>query len=142
MKPYDSEYGDYPIIVELHSQRTDNGLFVDIFRYTNEICGEYPLLDWGLRNSLPTITGNDYYIRFVTAPISWIKNEQQPVVVEGIYGAPHYVGAIGYSYNQWLSLKYNMRLFVTDNGYFTAKYNNYPFWSILGGLNYAWVEND
>ena len=142
MKPYTNEIGLYPTIVQTHSLDTDNGLFFDIFHYCDEVCGEYPLLDWGLRACLPSITNNDYYIRFITAPITWLRDVDQPVVVEGVYGAPHYVGAIGYAYNQWLFIKYDMRLFVTDNGYFTDKHYNYPFWSILGGLNYAWVNNN
>lgn len=142
MKPFSNENGNYPDIVQSHSEHTDNGLFWQVFRYTDQLCGEYPLLDWGLRACLPDITDDAYYIKFITAPISWLKNEQQPVVVEGIHGAPHYVGAIGYSYNQWWFIKYYMRLFVTDNGYFTDNHHHYPFWSILGGLNYAWVEDN
>lgn len=32
-------------------------------------------------------------------------------------------------------------LFVTDNGYMTGDHHNYPYWSVLGGLNYAWELN-
>lgn len=66
----------------------------------------------------------------------------QPVVVEGIRGFAHYCAAIGYSYDQWWFIKYYMRLLVTDNGFLTCEHHYYPFWSILGGLNYAWVQNN
>ena len=142
MQPYSNETGAYPDIVQSHSMNTDNGLFYDIFKYSSETCGTYPLLDWGLRACLPDITNNEYYIRFITAPITWLRAMNQPVVVEGIWGQTHYCGAIGYSYNEcWIGKTY-MRIFVTDNGYFTEGHNYYPFWSILGGLNYAWVENN
>lgn len=143
MQPYWYEQGDdYPTIVQTHSERTDNGLFNAFFQFTDEMCGAYPLLDWGLRASLPSVTNSQYSIKFITAPISWMKNNLQPVVVEGIRGKAHYCGAIGYSYNQWWFIKTYMRLLVTDNGYFLKDHHNYPFWSILGGLNYAWQLND
>lgn len=142
MQPYSNETGLYPDIVYQHSITTDSGLFNTIFGYTNETCGEYPLLDWGLRACLPDITDNGYHIKFITAPITWMRDMSQPVVVEGIHGRAHYCGAIGYSYNQWWIFKTYLRLFVTDNGYFTADHHYYPFWSILGGLNYAWVQNN
>lgn len=103
---------------------------------------EYPLLDSGLRRSVRKITNNEYKVKFITTPIAWIKNHQQPVVVEGILGKAHYWGAIGYAYNTtWLGTKKNMHLFVTDNGYMTGDHHNYPYWSVLGGLNYAWKLN-
>ena len=127
---------------EIYSNANDGGLYYAFFQYTDEMCEQFPLLDWGLRASLPYATNNEYSIRFITAPISWIQNRQQPVVVEGIRGYTHYCAAIGYSYDQWWFIKYYMRLLVTDNGFFTCKHHYYPFWSILGGLNYAWVYNN
>ena len=140
MEPRGSDSNTYETR-ERYSNANDGGLYYAFFQYTDETCGQYPLLDWGLRASLPYATNGEYSIKFITAPISWIKNKQQPVVVEGIRGHAHYCGAIGYSYDQWWFIKYYMRLLVTDNGFFTQQHHYYPFWSILGGLNYAWVLN-
>lgn len=126
---------------ETKSQRTDKGLYNTFFKYCTESCGAYPLYDRGIRLGVEEATNNAYKIKFITTPISWIRDMHQPVLVEGIGGHPHYWAAIGYAYNTgWLGLHYKLRLFVTDNGSFSISHNNYPYWSILGGLNYAWEE--
>ncbi len=125
-----------------HSESTDGGLYYAFFEETTEMFGEFPLFDGGLRRSVARATNDDYKIKFITNPITWIKNKHQPVVVEGILGKVHYWGAIGYAYNTTcLGIKKNMHIFVTDNGAYSEDHHNYPYWSILGGLNYAWNLN-
>ena len=126
---------------ENHSNAHDGGLYYTFFKHTTQMFGEYPLLDWGLRASLPEATSNEYYIKFIVAPIAWMEQNQQPVVVEGAYGHAHYCGAIGYSYDWCWIFKTYLRIFVTDNGFMIENQHGYPFWSLLGGLNYAWVLN-
>lgn len=141
------DYGicDARAIREFNSYRTDGGLYNTFFQHTHTICDEFPLYDAGLRAGLSEATNDEYRIKFITAPISWMKNNEQPVVVEGIHGHAHYWGAIGYAYNEgWLGAKLNMRLLVMDNGVYSCSDNDfycYPYWSILGGLNYAWKLN-
>lgn len=138
------EYGiaDGFALREFNSNRTDAGLYYTFFQHSFPIGRQYALLDGGLRAGVREATNNEYAIKFITAPISWMINNEQPVVVEGIRGHAHYWGAIGYAYNQWwLGIKWNMRILVMDNGVYSCSDDNlycYPYWSILGGLNYAW----
>ena len=129
----------------INSEHTDGGLYATFFKHTTQIGNNFPLLDAGLRQSLPEATNGEYRIKFITTPISWMKSNEQPVVVEGIYGRPHYWGAIGYAYNEgWLGIKLNMRIFVMDNGCYSCSDDHkfcYPYWAHLGGLNYAWRAN-
>lgn len=97
------------------------------------------MYDGGIRRGVKNATNGEYKIRFITTPIAWMQKYRQPVLVEGINGDAHYWAAIGYAYNEgWLGIKKNMRIFVADNGYRMEDHNCYPYWSILGGLNYAW----
>lgn len=121
------------------SDATDNGLYYTFFKETVKTGEQFPLYDGGIRRGVKNATNGEYKIRFITTPIAWMQKYRQPVLVEGINGDAHYWAAIGYAYNEgWLGIKKNMRIFVADNGYRMTDHNYYPYWSILGGLNYAW----
>ncbi len=123
---------------ENRSNRTDKGLYYVFFRETVKTAGEYPLYDKGIRRGVKNATNGDYKIQFITYPIAWMTDHKLPVLVEGINGDPHYWAAIGYAYNKnWAGTKTHLRIFVADNGYWLQEHNYYPYWSILGGLNYA-----
>lgn len=124
---------------ETRSKRTDGGLYYTFFQYCRNFFGTFPLFDKGIRNGVEDATNGEYKIKFITAPISWIREQQQPVLVEGIGGHAHYWAAIGYGYQVASSgVHYNLRIFVTDNGAYNSAHGYYPYWSCLGGLNYAW----
>lgn len=121
------------------SMETDWGLYYTFFKETVKTGEQFPLYDGGIRRGVKNATNGEYKIRFITTPIAWMQKTRQPVLVEGINGDAHYWAAIGYAYNEgWLGIKKNMRIFVADNGYRMKDHNCYPYWSILGGLNYAW----
>lgn len=123
------------------SQRTDGGLYYTFFQYCTETFGTYPLYDTGIRRGVAEATNNEYKIKFITAPVSWIRDKHQPVLVEGIGGHAHYWAAIGYGYKVGiLNIHYHWRIFVIDNGSYSSAHHHYPYWSKLGGLNYAWEE--
>ncbi len=124
------------------SYSTDNGLYFTFYVETIPAGSGDALYQGGMTRGLEYATNNQYTIKFITAPIKWMEEKQQPVVVEGIRGLTHYFGAIGYGYNKTIfGTKKHMRLFVTDNGYTLSKHHYYPYWSILGGLNYGWKRN-
>ena len=107
---------------------TDWGLYYTFFKETVKTGEQFPLYDGGIRRGVKNATNGEYKIRFITTPIAWMQKTRQPVLVEGINGDAHYWAAIGYAYNEgWLGIKKNME-----------EHNCYPYWSILGGLNYAW----
>lgn len=127
---------------QTRSQRTDGGLYYTFFQYCTETCGTFPLYDTGIRKGVENATNGEYKIKFITAPVSWIRDKHQPVLVEGIDAHPHYWAAIGYGYKVASSgIHYSWRIFVTDNGAYNATHGYYPYWSCLGGLNYAWKRN-
>lgn len=124
---------------ERKSRESDWGLYYTFFKETVKTGEQFPLYDGGIRRGVQNATNGEYKIRFITTPIAWMQKYKQPVLVEGINGDAHYWAAIGYAYNEgWLGIKKNMRIFVADNGYRMKDHNCYPYWSILGGLNYAW----
>gem|GEM_PF-2834025 len=135
----------YPNTYETREKRsfdTDGGLYYTFFKETIKTGEQFPLYDGGIRRGVENATNGEYKIRFITTPIAWMRDKKQPVLVEGIRGNAHYWTAVGYAYNKsWIGIKTNMRIFVADNGYRMGEHNYYPYWSILGGLNYAWVYN-
>lgn len=125
------------------SSAIDNGLYYEFYKETIPAGSGDALYQGGMRRGLEYVTNGEYSIKFIVAPIKWMETQQQPVVVEGIRGKAHYWGAIGYGYSYtWLGTKKNLRLLVTDNGYMLKSHNYYPYWSILGGLNYGWKQNE
>ncbi len=139
--PYTNESNTYQTRSD-RSNSTDNGLYYTFFQETIKTGEKFPLYLGGMKRGVHNATNGAYTIKMKCHPITWLEEEQEPVIVASINGAAHYWCAIGYAYRRGsLGRKKNMRIFVTDNGVYSKDHHYYPYWSKLGASYYAWVPN-